>query len=136
MKATTIALALLISAPALALNGVEEYVLTADRFGKEMAAFIDGCLVEMRVYHDTEHADCRAFNAAAMRYMAAREKIAEFLYETGALSADSSARKHIVDMSNVLLIDGEPAYGILAGWEAMDSFLDRVQVIYPERFGR
>jgi hypothetical protein len=130
-----IALAFLLSAPALAANGVAEYVLTAHRFGKEMAVFIDGCMVEMKVHHDTEHVDCRAFDAAATKYMAAREKIAEYLNETGALNADSSPREQIVEMSTVVLIDGEPAYGILAGWEAMDRFLDRVQVIYPERFG-
>lgn len=135
MKTKTIALALLISTAALAGNGVEEYVLTAHRFGNEMAAFIDGCMVEMKVYHDTEHADCRAFDAAATKNMAARGEIAEFLHETGAQSADSSPRKEINEMSTVVLIHGEPAYGILAGWEAMDRFLDRVQVIYPERFG-
>jgi hypothetical protein len=134
MKTATIAFALAMSAPALAADAVEEHVYTAHRFGNEMAAFIDGCLIEMKVYHDTKHDDCRAFDAAAAKYMAAREKIAEYLVEAGALTADASSGKEIVEMSTVVLIDGEPAYGILAGWDAMDRFLDRVQVIYPERF--
>ena len=102
-------------------------VSLAHRFGLEMHEFLDGCLIEMKVYHDIVHPDCKAFNRAARIYMEAREKVVQYAIKRGIIKQNSSALEQIAAIG--VVADTEPAYGALVGWEALDRYLDRVQLL-------
>lgn len=112
---------------AASAESIHEQVNIAHRFGLEMNEFIEGCLIEMKVYHDINHADCKAFIKAGNIYMAAREKVVDHLHNKGTLKKDASALEVIEAISS--FAKPENPYGILVGWNAMDRFLDRVQLL-------
>ena len=112
---------------AASAESIHEQVNIAHRFGLEMNEFIEGCLIEMKVYHDIYHADCKAFIKAFNIYMAAREKFIDHLYNKGILSKGASTLEEIGAIGSIA--KSESSYGVIVGWNAMDRFLDRVQLL-------
>ena len=108
-------------------ESIHEQVNIAHRFGLEMNEFIEGCLIEMKVYHDINHADCKAFIKSGNIYMAAREKVIDHLYNKGIISKGASTLEEIGAIGSIE--KSESSYGVIVGWNAMDRFLDRVQLL-------
>ena len=112
---------------AASAESIHEQVNIAHRYGLEMNELIEGCLIEMKVYHDIYHADCKAFIKAGNIYMAAREKVTDHLYNKGIINKGASTVEEIGAIGSIT--KSESSYGVIVGWNAMDRFLDRVQLL-------
>ena len=98
--------------------------------GLKMTDHIEHCLLEMKDYQDVEHKGCKAFNEAADIYMAARDRTLEYAFGKGVVKRNASPLEHMAAIGIIAKDAGlESPYGVVLGWQAMDRYLDQLEIL-------